>query len=83
MFACALFHLLDKPPSPEIIREIINGAVNVEIDFVRASLPVKLIGMNEDDMSDYVKYVADMILMDLDQPKVFFFLILSCLGLLF
>ncbi len=46
-FACLLFTYLQNKPSQEEILEIIKEAVNVEQEFWTESLPVSLIGMNE------------------------------------
>merc|ERR1719454_1362681 len=61
-FACLMFrHLVDKP-SEERITEIISEAVKIEIKFLTEALPVKLIGMNCDLMTVYIKFVADRLL---------------------
>jgi ribonucleoside-diphosphate reductase beta chain len=45
--------------SEEEIISIIQGCVNVEIDFCRDSLPVSLLGMNSSNMIQYIKHIAD------------------------
>ena len=55
--------------SQEIVYEMIDEAVDIEREFITESLPVKLIGMNSDLMSQYIKYVADFILVNLAYPK--------------
>ena len=52
------------------IREIIQGATEVEIEFVREGLPVALLGMNADLMTQYIQFVADHLLVSLGQPKL-------------
>ena len=42
--------------------EIITVAVDIEKEFVTESLPVKLIGMNAELMSQYIEFVADRLL---------------------
>jgi len=57
--------------SEERIREIILSALEIEKEFIIESLPVKLIGMNSDLMSQYLEFVADRLLVDLGCSKVF------------
>lgn len=70
-FACLLFKQLPQKPSYERIIEIVDGCVQVEILFVKESLPVSLIGMNSEDMSEYVKFIADSLLVALGFPKYY------------
>ncbi len=53
------------------VQAIIRDAVEVELEFVRHSLPVKLIGMNATDMCTYVQFVADRLIQDLGHKKIF------------
>lgn len=46
----------------EIAHEIVKDAVSIEKEFVCDALPVKLIGMDSDKMSQYIEFVADRIL---------------------
>ena len=59
-FACMLYnnHLVNKLPK-EQVEKIISDAVEIEKEFVTESLPVRLIGMNADLMSQYIEFVAD------------------------
>lgn len=71
-FAVMLYndHLKNKLPKEEI-EEIITTAVDIEREFVTESLPVKLIGMNADLMSQYIEFVADRLLVELGNQKVY------------
>lgn len=71
-FACLLYtnHLINKLPK-EQIKEIILDAVAIEKEFVTDALPVKLIGMNSDLMSQYIEFVADRLLVELGNEKIF------------
>ena len=60
--------LLNKV-SQKRIEEIIREAVEIEEEFICDSLPCKLIGMNSDLMRDYIKYVADWLLIKLSYNK--------------
>ena len=57
--------------SEERIREIIMSALEIEKEFITESLPVRLIGMNSDLMKQYLEFVADRLLMDLECSKVY------------
>lgn len=71
-FACLLYtqHVKNKLPKDSVI-DIIKDAVNIEQEFVSDALPVKLIGMNADLMCQYIEFVADRLLVELDCPKVY------------
>ena len=61
-FACMLYndHIVNKLPKKTIEKE-----------FVCDALPVRLIGMNADLMSQYIEFVADRLLVELGNEKVF------------
>lgn len=71
-FAVLLYndHLKHKLPKEEV-EEIITTAVDIEREFITESLPVKLIGMNSDLMSQYIEFVADRLLVELGNEKVY------------
>lgn len=61
-------HLVNKV-SKERIREILVDALNIEREFVTESLPVSLIGMNAHLMTQYLEFVTDRLLVELDCEK--------------
>ena len=63
-------HLVNKVPT-ERIQEIILDALNIEREFVTESLPVSLIGMNSKLMTQYLEFVTDRLLVELNCPKEF------------
>ena len=71
-FACHLYnhHVTNKLPR-ETIRAIIKDAVEIEKEFVTEALPVSLIGMNAELMRQYIEFVADRLLNELECGKVF------------
>jgi ribonucleoside-diphosphate reductase beta chain len=71
-FACMLYnnHLVNKLPK-EQVQKIIADAVEIEKEFVTESLPVRLIGMNSDLMSQYIEFVADRLLTELGNDKIY------------
>jgi len=71
-FACLLYndHIQNKL-SKDTVRTIIEDAVNIEKEFVTDSLPVNLIGMNADLMCQYIEFVADRLLSQLGNDKIY------------
>jgi len=71
-FACLLYsnHLVNKLHKTQI-EEIIRDAVAIEKEFITEALPVKLIGMNSDLMSQYIEFVADRLLVELGNEKIY------------
>ena len=71
-FACLLYtrHLVNKLPKATI-EKIIRDAVDIEKEFICDALPVRLIGMNSDLMSQYIEFVADRLLAELGNEKIF------------
>ena len=69
-FACLLYnkHLVNKL-DPNLVREIIADAVEIEKEFVTVALPVSLIGMNAEMMCQYIDFVADRLLVSLGCKK--------------
>ena len=63
-------HLVNKVPK-ERIKEIIVNALDIEREFITESLPVSLIGMNANLMTQYLEYVTDRLLTELDCEKVY------------
>jgi ribonucleoside-diphosphate reductase beta chain len=71
-FACHLFnnHIQNKL-SEDKIKEIIVSALAIEKEFILEALPVRLIGMNADLMSQYLEFVTDRLLTALGCSKVY------------
>ncbi|HLT34127.1 MAG TPA: ribonucleotide-diphosphate reductase subunit beta [Aquaticitalea sp.] len=61
-------HLVNKV-SKERIREILVDALNIEREFITESLPASLIGMNANLMSQYLEFVTDRLLAELNCEK--------------
>lgn len=76
-FAIALYHVItavDKKyaPLPETrVHEIIGGAMDAAEEFTRDALRVDLIGMNADDMVDYIKCTANRLAESLGYRKLY------------
>ena len=50
---------------------MIRNAVKIETEFLTESLPVRLIGMNHELMIQYIQFVADRLLVDLQYDKLY------------
>lgn len=71
-FACLLYndHMINKL-SKETIEGIIKDAVDIEKEFVTDAIPVRLIGMNAELMTQYIEFVADRLLVELGNDKIY------------
>ncbi|OJJ18453.1 ribonucleoside-diphosphate reductase [marine bacterium AO1-C] len=69
-FACLLYnrYLKNKLPNETVVG-IIKDAVEIEKEFVTDALPVRLIGMNAEMMTQYIEFVADRLLLELGCEK--------------
>jgi ribonucleotide reductase beta subunit family protein with ferritin-like domain len=72
-FACLMHKLLphEQQATKERIKQIITEAVAIEKEFITEALPVSLIGINADLMSQYIEFVADHWLMQFGCAKVY------------
>jgi ribonucleotide reductase beta subunit family protein with ferritin-like domain len=68
-FAVELHKLLETKCASAY--SIVIDAVECETQFIQDALPVRLIGMNADDMIQYIKYVADRLLNQLGLDKLY------------
>ncbi|ABY65846.1 ribonucleotide reductase small subunit 2 [Orgyia leucostigma nucleopolyhedrovirus] len=73
-FACLYYNEYiderDKMSSAEILDMFVE-AVNIEKEFFTSALPCDLLGMNSRAMCEYIEFVADRLLTELQQPKHF------------
>lgn len=70
-FAILLYSKLNKKLAKTKIHEIIKEAVAIEIEFICDSLPCNLIGMNAELMTQYIKFVADRLCVQLGYDKIY------------
>ncbi len=63
-------HLINQVPK-ERIKQIITEALDIEREFITEALPVSLIGMNSNLMTQYLEFVADRLLVELNCEKVY------------
>ena len=71
-FACMLHndHIVNKVPK-ERITQIITEALDIEREFIIEALPVRLIGMNSELMTQYLEFVTDRLLQELNCDKIY------------
>lgn len=70
-FACLLYSKLVNKLPEDTVRAMIEEAVDIEKRFITESIPCSMIGMNADLMTDYIKYIADRLLMQLGATKLY------------
>jgi ribonucleoside-diphosphate reductase subunit M2 len=70
-FAILLYNKLQKKIDKSRIHEIIKEAVDIEMEFICDALPCRLIGMNSDLMTQYIKFVADRLAVQLGYKKIY------------
>lgn len=64
-FAVQMFGHLRSKPVQSVIHDIVRSAVDIEKEFIVDALPCRLIGMDADQMSRYIEFVADRLLRQL------------------
>ena len=70
-FGCALYRHLRLPLARERVLAIVEGAVAAEKEFITGAIPCRMVGMNQDDMAQYIEFVANRVLMDLGYDRHF------------
>lgn len=70
-FAILLYSRLVHKLGAEQVREIIAEAVEIETEFMCEALPCRLIGMNAVLMSQYIRFVADRLCVQLGYEKMY------------
>jgi ribonucleotide reductase beta subunit family protein with ferritin-like domain len=70
-FAVTLYHHLKDKLSSDMIRQIVKEAVEIETRFITEALPCKLIGMDSVQMTRYIEFVADRLLVQMGEERVY------------
>lgn len=60
-FACLLYNKIVNRLDADIVKNMIEEAVDIEMRFITESIPCAMIGMNSNLMRQYIKYIADRI----------------------
>jgi ribonucleotide reductase beta subunit family protein with ferritin-like domain len=70
-FAVTLYsHLREKCPSKDI-HKIVQWACEVESEFITEALPCKLIGMDAQEMTQYIQFVADRLMAQFGEKPIY------------
>ena len=70
-FAILLYSKLIRKMSKAKFHELIKEAVEIETEFICEALPCRLIGMNAEMMSQYIRFVADRLCLQMGYDKIF------------
>lgn len=70
-FAVLLYSKLENKLTQDKIHELIKEAVDIETEFICSALPCRLIGMNSNLMTQYIKFVADRLCLQLGYDKIY------------
>ncbi len=70
-FACMLYKKLANKLTKQKAHLILRAAVKIEKRFITKALPCELIGMNAKLMTQYIKFVADRLSLQLGYPKMY------------
>jgi ribonucleotide reductase beta subunit family protein with ferritin-like domain len=71
-FAVLLYTTLIKHKlTQKEIHDLIKEAVDIEIEFITDSIPCQMLGMNATLMTQYIKYVADRLVVQLGYDKIY------------
>lgn len=60
-----------EPLPVDTIHQIIRDGVDIETEFITEALPVRLIGMNDILMKEYIQFVANRLAQQLGSPKIY------------
>jgi ribonucleoside-diphosphate reductase beta chain len=69
-FACILNKLLCNPATANQINRMVTAAVSIEQKFVSEALPAPLMDINAETMVQCIKFCADQLLTEPEQPKI-------------
>lgn len=71
-FAVLLYsHLEEAKLSQDIVYDIVTEAVEIEDEFINDSIPCNMLGMNGTLMSQYIRFVADRLVVQLGYEKIY------------
>jgi ribonucleoside-diphosphate reductase beta chain len=70
-FAATLFKEMKLKVNKKDFKDVVSEAVEIEKRFICDSLPVSLIGMNSDLMSQYIEYTADRLCKKFEQETIY------------
>lgn len=71
LFAYKVYDLINNKVSNSEIIELATEATNISIAFASEAIQIQLLGINKDDMIDYIKYTMDRCLVSLGYNKLY------------
>jgi ribonucleoside-diphosphate reductase beta chain len=69
--ACLLYSKLVNKLPQDHVHQMMTEAIVLEKEFILSALPVRLLGMNSDSMSEYIEFITDKLLYDLGYDKLY------------
>jgi ribonucleoside-diphosphate reductase beta chain len=69
-FAILLYSMIRNKLPQEKVHDIMREAVDVEKNFITESIPCSMLGMNVELMSQYIEFMADRLLAQLEYEKI-------------
>ena len=70
-FACLLYGMQAEKLNKTKAYKLVKEAVKIEKEFIMEALPCSLVGMNAKQMSQYIEFVADRLLVQTGYPKFY------------
>jgi len=70
-FAVLLYSMLKNKLDENTVIKLLKEAVDIEIEFITDSIPCSMIGMNNELMTEYIKFVADRLIVQLGYSKIY------------
>lgn len=70
-FAVLLYSKIINRVSQEDVHAMVKEAVDIEVEFITESIPCNMLGMNSILMSEYIRYVADRLLVQLNYERLY------------
>lgn len=70
-FACLEYHHLERKLPKERVYEIVNEAVEAEIQFITESVKVEMVDMSPDSMAEHIRFMADFLIKQLGYPVLY------------
>ena len=70
-FGIAMYRLIDRRLPQDEVHAMFRESVDIEDEFINESLPCRLLGMSSEMMSEYIRFVADRLLVQLGYDKMY------------
>lgn len=69
---CDIYQLLQNKLPQNEINQIMTEGVDIAKKFMTDAIPIKLIGMSDASMCDYIEYIGDRLLVMMGYKKIYF-----------